>query len=211
MDGDKLIMNLEDIPAMREAMQRAISEFKAKEPYTILPLNATNDSIFIVDNQYKLVTWNTPFSRASKLIGVQLKRGMNAFEWRPEKMEEYALLYKRVFAGETFEFTSQHELNGRIYHFLSILTPLKSEAREIFEVAVFSQKVIAVMTTVQIQTARLLAATKKQAELLRTNGEGFRKSSENLRRAMDELLWNLKNNSRIYDLGNLSWMNNNSF
>lgn len=163
MKGDKLIMNLAEFQTSQEAI-------RAKETYTVQLLNATNDLIYTVDREFKLVIWNKPFCRASKLMGVQVNKGMNAFEWWPEKRKEFVEIYKRAFSGETFEFNSQHELNGKIYHFLSILTPLKSEAGEIFEVAVFS-KDITVMTETQIQTAELLEVTKQQAELLRTKEE----------------------------------------
>ena len=197
MDGYKLTMNLKEVLTTQEATQRAMSEIKAREGYTAQLLNATNDLIYTVDKEFKLITWNTPFRRASELIGVQVKKGMNAFEWWPDKRKEYVVLYKRAFNGETFEFTSQHELNGKTYHFLSTFTPLKSEADEIFEVAVFS-KDTTVMTEAQIHTAELLGIITKQAELLKAREEELRKSSENPQRAVDELLWKLKNNGRIY-------------
>jgi PAS domain S-box-containing protein len=153
---EELRQNMEELSATQDEMQRILKEVESKEAYTNQLLNVSKDSIFTIDKQYKLVSWNQTFAATLERFGLKLEKGLSTLDWyQGEEREKQVVLYNRVLSGESFEFTTGSEQNGESMYFLSVYSPLRNEKGEIFEAAIFAKDVTA-MVTAQKNSEKLL-------------------------------------------------------
>jgi len=176
---EELRQNMEELSTTQEAMQRSMKEAAAKEAYISQLLNASEDYIYTIDSEFKFVTWNKAFENVMRRAGNYIGKGVLAFEWAPDERSVLVEWYKRAFSGETFEAVSQNAIHGKIHHYVSIFSPLKSESGEIVEVAIFSKDITA-LTEAQQETTRLLQESQQRAEELKAQEEELRQNMEEL-------------------------------
>ena len=176
---EEVRQNLEELSATQEAMQRAMREVEGKEAYISQILNTSQDLIYTVDRDFRMVMWNAMFAREAARINVKLEKGMNAFEWSPDDRKKLVSLYTRVLNGESFEMNYDADLNGKKYYFLSVYAPIKSVSGEIIEAGVYARDVTAMIET-QHESARLLKDAQQQAEQLKAQEEELRQNMEEL-------------------------------
>jgi PAS domain S-box-containing protein len=139
---EELRQNMEELSATQDEMQRIIREVEGKEAYLNQLLNVSTDSIFSIDKEYKLVSWNKAFAVTLEKFGMKLEKGMNTVDWYPEAERKKQIeIYNRALSGESFELTASSNQNGSAYHHLSIYAPLKNEQGEVYEAAVFSKDI----------------------------------------------------------------------
>ena len=72
---EELRQNMEELSATQDEMHRILKEVENKEAYVSSLLNVTTDSIFTVDKEYKLVTWNQAMARSLEGFNMQLAKG----------------------------------------------------------------------------------------------------------------------------------------
>ncbi len=160
---EELRQNMEELSATQDEMQRIMQELEGKEKYVNQLLNESVDSIFSIDKEFKLISWNKSFARTLERFGIKLEKGINTLDWytgtERQKQEE---IYRRAFDGESFELTASSEQNGSAYHHLSVFAPLRNEQGEVYEIAIFAKDVTAI-TNAQKQ-AEHLAHEAKQSE-----------------------------------------------
>jgi PAS domain S-box-containing protein len=68
-------------------------------------INNTNDSMWSIDKDFKLITSNQPFDELAKLVtGHAIAKGASILEagFSPERLTSYKRSYDRAFAGESF-------------------------------------------------------------------------------------------------------------
>jgi PAS domain S-box-containing protein len=147
---EELRQNMEELSTTQEEMQRVLTEVECKQAYVNQLLNASTDSIFTIDRNFKLVSWNHAFASTLEKFGMKLEKGLNTLDWYPgNERDKQVVLYNRVLAGESFEFTAANEMNGVTSHFLSMYAPLRNEKGEVYEAAVFAKDVTAMVVAQQ--------------------------------------------------------------
>ena len=143
---EELRQNLEELSATQETMEQKVREVEVREDYISQLLNTSQDVIFTVDHDLKLVTWNESFARTIDGLGVRLEKGIIAFGWRSDEERKYfAELFNRVFKGDAFETSVESKFDGTTHHFLSTFTPLRNKANEIIEAVVFARDVTRIL------------------------------------------------------------------
>jgi PAS domain-containing protein len=190
---EEVRQNLEELSATQEAMQRAMKEVELKEAYISQILNTSQDIIYSVDGDFKLITWNTAFAREAERVGVQLQKGIDAFGWSASERQKLIPLFMKVFEGETFEITYESIIEGKVFHFLSLYAPLRSPHGEIIEAGVYARNITPIVEA-QHQSAQLLKEAqiqnqqlKEREEELRQNMEELAATQEGIQRAMADL------------------------
>lgn len=184
---EEMRQNMEELSATQEEMQRVLREAEGKQTYVHQLMNASTDSIFTIDRQYKLVTWNKGFADALQKFGMKMEKGLNTLDWYPgEERAKQVELYKRVLSGESFEFTAASELNGSTSHFLSVYAPLRNDKGEVFEAAVFAKDVTA-MVNAQRKAEKLMSEAQHQTEELKAQEEELRQNMEELSATQEEM------------------------
>jgi PAS domain S-box-containing protein len=186
---EEMRQNMEELTATQEEMHRVLKDVEKKEKYLNQLLNVSSDSIFTIDREYKLVSWNKTFAKTLEQFGMRLEKGISTIDWYAgEERAKQQKLYDRVLNGETFDFTASSDQNGKAVYHLSIYAPLRNEAGDVFEAAVFAKDV-----TVMMNAQNELQA---QEEELRQNMEELKTTQEEMTK------------TEIYLAGQLAAINN---
>lgn len=139
---EELRQNMEELAATQDEMQRILTEVESREKYTSSLLNVSTDSIFTIDRDYKLVSWNETFAKTLVKFNIKLEKGLNTLDWyQGEERDKQKELYDRVLSGETFEITNGTQQGDVEMHFLSHHAPMRNEKGEVFEAAIFAKDV----------------------------------------------------------------------
>ncbi|MGC3944891.1 MAG: PAS domain-containing protein [Chryseolinea sp.] len=184
---EEMRQNMEELSATQEEMQRVLREVEGKEAYVTQLLNLSTDSIYSVDKQYKLVSWNSAFAFTLEQFGMRLEKGSNTLDWfQGTERDQQVSRYRRALAGESFDFMTQSVMEGKTIHHLSVYAPLKNAGGEVFEVAVFSKDMTEIVRAQQ--TAEKAARdAQNQTEELKAQEEELRQNMEELAATQDEM------------------------
>ncbi|MBL0743922.1 PAS domain-containing protein [Chryseolinea lacunae] len=141
---EELRQNMEELSATQEEMNRVLLEVQNKERYLLEVLSATNDSIFTMDKEYKIIGNNRVFGAALEALGFPVKKGFNmlsVFEQNPAQMAQQKAYYDRALAGEFFEITEAFDTNGVVTHFANHYAPVKDEQGNVYAIACYAKDV----------------------------------------------------------------------
>jgi PAS domain S-box-containing protein len=146
----------------------ARQDAEQKEKYLDEILNSATDSIFTLDRDFKVISFNKAFSAGLEAMGIPVQKGfdlMSLFQ-DPEENKKQRAIYQRAFKGEHFELTSEYNMNGVVSHFVNTHSPLRNEKGEVFAIACFAKDVTE-RINLQKQTENLLTQSQKQATELK--------------------------------------------
>jgi PAS domain S-box-containing protein len=147
---EEMRQNMEELQATQEEMQRVLKEVQGKENYLNQILNASLDSVFTIDRNFRLVSWNRSFATTLERYGRQAQKGTDTLEWyKGEEKRNQVKVYNRAFNGDTFETTSHAEAAGTTRHYQYNYTPLRNEEGDVYEVAIFSKEITAMVPAQQ--------------------------------------------------------------
>ena len=184
---EEMRQNMEELAATQEEMHRILKEVEGKEAYLNQLLNVNVDSIFTIDRNYKLVSWNKAFAKTLEQFGFQLSKGVNTLDWYVgEERQNQIKLYDRALRGESFDVTASNVQNGTTYYHLSIYAPMRQPDGEVFEVACFA-KDITQMIQAQKNAEKLQKEAQNQTEELKAQEEELRQNMEELSATQDEM------------------------
>lgn len=139
---EELRQNMEELAATQDEMQRILTEVEAREKYTSALLNVSTDSIFTIDREYKLVSWNETFAQTLVKFNIKLEKGLDTLNWyQGDERKHQKALYDRVLSGESFETTNGTQQGDNEMHYLSIHAPLRNEKGEVYEAVIFAKDV----------------------------------------------------------------------
>lgn len=138
---EELRQNMEELSSTQEEMQRVMNEMDTRAKYTLDLLNASDDIICTIDREFKLVTWNKTFEDFSRGSGGTIEKGFNTLEWYPtgEARNSYKAAYDRAFSGESFQFESSTDVNGKTYSVRTSYKPLLDSNGDPYEIAMFTR------------------------------------------------------------------------
>lgn len=184
---EEVRQNMEELSATQEEMQRVLKEVQGKEKYLSELLNASKDSIFTVDRDIRLLSWNEIFQRTQSFNGIAISKGFDILGTLPDaERKSNQKEYARAFAGESFELSQEFTLDGKKQSFLISYSPLRNEKHEIFAVAVFAKDVTP-MVEAQRNAERLASEAQQQTEELKAQEEELRQNMEELSAMQEEM------------------------
>jgi PAS domain S-box-containing protein len=184
---EEMRQNMEELSATQEEMQRLLKDVQGKEKYLGELLNVSTDSIFTIDQDFKVISCNKTFSQGLEAMGLKIEKGfdlMSIFEDRDkERQKGY---YKRAFAGESFELVDHTVVAGVDSYYAVNYAPLRDEKGQIDAVAVFARDVTEA-TIARQESEKHLKEAQQQAEELRSQEEEMRQNMEELQAIQEEL------------------------
>jgi PAS domain S-box-containing protein len=150
--------------------KRLESELKASEQNIFAVINNIEDSIWSVDTEYRLVTFNATFSRRfPQLFHQTIKPGDMLIDlYPPEARDEKRAFYDRALAGERFTVESCYEFSGEDAYYETSYNPIRADD-SIVGVAVFSKDITErqrAHSELQKAMAAAQAANKMKSEFL---------------------------------------------
>lgn len=138
---EEMRQNMEELSATQEEVQRVLAEVQDKEEYLNEVLNASQDSIYTIDREYKIVSFNKVLSDTLHDIGKTVEKGhdmLGIFEEGPQRQNEKAH-YDRALKGERFEVLNTYSSGDLETVFATTYCPLKDKDGKVVSVAVFAK------------------------------------------------------------------------
>lgn len=139
---EELRQNMEELSATQEEMQRILTEVQGKERYVNEILNASAESIFTLDRNFRIVSYNHAFTKGLTEIGIAVEKGfeiLSLFGDNEAKKIEHRSFYERAFNGESYQVHDTIEINGMRSHFLNVYSPIRDEKGAVTEIACFAK------------------------------------------------------------------------
>lgn len=140
---EEMRQNLEELATTQEEIHRVMTDVQASEHYLNELLNVTQDTIFTMDKEAKIMTFNTFFEASMKKYGFKLEKGFDYMAIQPSEEEKKSQkkIIDKVFAGETIQTPLSYDVEGGEIHLISTYSPIKNAGGKIIAVAVYSKDV----------------------------------------------------------------------
>lgn len=141
---EEMKQNLEELKATQEQMESVLAESREREVYMQELMNASGDSIFTLDMNLKLLSWNERFGADLRRMGLELAPGfdmLTLFAQNPEKGETQRHYYERALKGESFSVQECFDIAGSESCFISYYHPLRHADGSVFALAVTAREV----------------------------------------------------------------------
>ncbi|HEY9045994.1 MAG TPA: PAS domain-containing protein [Ohtaekwangia sp.] len=192
---EEMRQSMEELAATQEEMQRILVEVQAKEGYLNEVLNASSDSIFTVDKEFSIISFNRAFNAGVEAMGVTARKGMDIltiFQQGPER-DKQRMYYKRGLAGEHFDITESFEIGGKQSYYVSSYSPLRDKDGHVFAVACFAKDITEMMRArhdaerMAHEAQQANEEMKAQEEELRQNMEELSATQEEMHRILNEV------------------------
>lgn len=131
-------------------MQRILKQVRQKESDLQELINASVDSIWTLDCQYKLLSFNRNFVSVFAARQVEVVKGMDMISvLQAEEQKIQIDIYARVFAGESFELNQCFTYQGVDTHVIISYSPLRNDKQEICGAAVYAKNVTALVNSIK--------------------------------------------------------------
>src|SRR5690606_16764870 len=183
-----LRQNMEELSATQEEVQRILNEVQAKESYLNEVINSSKDSIFTIDQDYNLISFNDGFSAGLTSMGVNVTKGFPVLDIFPDEKTKSAQrsFYTRAFNGESFEVTNEFNYNDQVTHYTSSFSPLRDSNGKVFACAIFGKDVTE-MVTARIKAETLAREAIEKSEEIGAQEEELRQNMEELSATQEEM------------------------
>jgi PAS domain S-box-containing protein len=120
-----------------------MKDVQRSEHYLTELLNITQDTIYTIDKDGKILTFNRYFEESMKRYGIQIDKGFDYLSVLPSEEEKQSqrTIIDKVFEGEAIEIPLFYEVEGGEIHLISNYSPIRNVEGEIVAVAVYSRDV----------------------------------------------------------------------
>jgi len=136
-----LVSNFRDISERKKTENQ--QEFNTNNLDALI--NNTNDLMWSVDKEFKLITANKAFDESVRLLsGSVVGRGNSVFTegFLPEQLNKYKKIYERAFAGEVFTEIEYNNIPDEVWYEISY-NPIRN-GKEIIGAACHSRNITAI-------------------------------------------------------------------
>lgn len=136
-------------------------------------INSTDELIWAVSKDYKLITANTPFyDMVHEMVGVRMHEGDNviAEEFSEKLKADWKKMYDSAFEGESFTITHKTEFRGNEMYTLVSFNPIFNDHYECIGVACYSKDITVRMQYIKAmeeQNERLKSIAWTQSHVVR--------------------------------------------
>jgi len=177
----------EQLEKTQAEMQKILLESQGKEQYLNELINSSKDSIFTVDREFRLISFNNTLKATYLNFGITLEKGTDMLQIL-EGAEKAKLTdnYTKAFNGENIEIIQSFDSEGVAGHYAINYSPIYDQKNAVIAVAVFSKDVSASVNA-QKQTERLLEEAQKQQQAIAASEEELRQNMEEMQATQEEM------------------------
>lgn len=99
---------------VRKQLEESEEKYKRNEANLFALIENTNDKIWSIDKEYKLITFNSALKYVlDPILGVELRKGINLIKCNPpEEQAKWLEYYDRALNGEKFSVEVNYKLNN---------------------------------------------------------------------------------------------------
>lgn len=126
-----------DITGQKKAQDEILSKRSQLEAI----INTTDDIIFSIDNQFRLVEYNEVLKKIVKARAITIRQNMSVFDFLPlQHQPDLKAIYKRVLGGESVTAIETFIVNKEERQYEAHYNPIKTGSK-ITGIAVFSRDI----------------------------------------------------------------------
>lgn len=163
-------------------MQRMLKQISQKENDLNELINASVDSIWTIDCQYKLLSFNRNFVTVFAARQVEVVKGMDMISvLQPDEQKIQIEIYARVFAGESFELNQSFTYQGVDTHVILSYSPLRNDKQEICGAAIYAKNITALVNSLK-QSGQPTHEHQLHEQELKASSGGLNQSSRPARK-----------------------------
>ncbi len=210
----KIIEFIIDVTARKNAEARILAtkeELQQKEANLSALINNTDDTIYTIGNNYRVILFNETATRFYEELGESLRLGSNMLELVPKNYYYiWKGFYDRALNGEKFSIEQaifSEKTNQKFYLNMSF-NPIKDENAEVTGVSVFSRDItqrkqreldIADFTKKQAaRTARIIETQKQHLQTSIEQAEAIRKQLQQEMKDKQAYVESIEQTLRLY-------------
>ncbi|AHM58618.1 pas sensor protein [Flammeovirgaceae bacterium 311] len=139
---EEMRQNMEELQATQEEMTRAKTLIERKEHNLNSVINNTPDTIFAIDQEYRITVVNKVLSDKYKGMGINLQEGTFISEILPKTAwEVWKPRYDRALAGEQFSIVQETSGSAGNRYSQTYHNPIRNEEGRVVGVSVISRDV----------------------------------------------------------------------
>ncbi len=184
---EEMRQNMEELSATQEEMHRVLQGVQSKEQYLNEVLNSSKDTIYTVDPDYRVISFNKPFADQLAVSGMHVEKGFDMLRAvQGNEREKLRTNYKRAFNGESFEVTESYAVNDSQLHIITAYSPLLNSENEVYAVACYS-KDITEQHNARHKAEQLAAEAQQTSEEMKAQEEELRQNMEELAATQEEM------------------------
>ncbi len=161
---EEMRQNMEELQATQESMERVAKESQDKEAYLRSILDSAKDAMMTIDRNYKVAVLNKFIYETFKSQGIELKEGLEVFDFSKGDKNTVRDRYDRVFRGETIIYNDEYF--GKHYEITT--TPIRNQEEAIVGACVFT-KDITNDVLLQKKSEELVKLETRKAEEILSN------------------------------------------
>ncbi|UZR98254.1 PAS domain S-box protein [Chondrinema litorale] len=182
---EEMRQSVEELHATQEEMQRIMGEVQEQEQFMNNIINASTDTIIVLDSRYRILKFNNAFYDNLTAVDLKVEKHVDVFTLlTPEERGQHKEYYDRVFKGETFQVTEY--INAVDSHFVSSYSPIINEKGEVYACSVFAKDVTEIIRSKE-KVDELLMQSQIQSEVLQDKEKELRENFDALQLTQDEM------------------------
>ena len=144
---EEMRQNMEELQATQEEMRRTQLEVKTKEANLSGVINSTDDTIFAVDMDYRILVVNNILKERFRKLGINLKPGDNVLDLLPQDQRlAWKARYDRALGGERFTKVEKSMSSGNLTWVETFHNPIYNNAGEVIGASVIGRDITTFMT-----------------------------------------------------------------
>ncbi|QHT70396.1 PAS domain S-box protein [Rhodocytophaga rosea] len=191
MQEEELRQNLEELKVTQEALVQQKEYIQDKEARLRALLDNTEDDIYAIDTNYKIVVLNKAVQTRYANQGLSLELGYNIFSIIPETSTAYwKVNFDKAISGEKFSIVDQVATkDGDVYFDIS-LNPIRNDKNQVIGVSVLSRNInqYKMAEKENLQTIDILRKIQEKVASMNNDKEkeieSYKKKVEKLRKEM---------------------------
>lgn len=136
---EEMRQNMEELEATQEEMRRTQQQFEDNEARLNALINATDDTILIMDQSYNLVLINDSLKKRYEGTKYQMNVGDNVLQKLEEVRDQWEPIYQKALNGEKLEFVIQSKLEGENKQRYYNVSPIRDKMGKVLYAALISR------------------------------------------------------------------------
>jgi PAS domain S-box-containing protein len=197
MQEEELRQNLEELKVTQEALVQQKEFIQDKEARLRALIDNTEDDIYAIDTNYKIIVLNKSVQSRYAKQGLSLQIGYNIFSIIPETSTAYwKVNFDKAITGEKFSIVDQVATKDGDVYFDVSLNPIRNDKNQVIGVSVLSRNInqYKMAEKENLQTIDILRKIQEKVASMNNDKE---KEIETYKKKVEKLRSEMNGNNKL--------------
>ena len=138
----KCVKIFEEMQSTQKEMIRVKADIERKEAILMSLVNASKDTYFCIDKEYRVLVANEALQKRVKASGEELKVGQLIFDnFDESQIKHWKTIYDKILNGTSFVEDLERKVGNDILYLQASYEPIRNKQHEIIGASVISKDV----------------------------------------------------------------------